>query len=1129
MTYTIPDHEQRQAALNPQKSFIVQAPAGSGKTELLAQRFLKLLCYVKQPEEILAITFTKKSASEMRTRIINTLSRVVNTSEPEAPHAKTTWHLAKAALHRNQLLSWNLLNNPNRLRIQTIDSFNAYLTRQLPILAHFGAPPDITDDPMPLYQAAAQEFLLSLEEDNEWSFSIAQLLSHVDNDLNKLEALLIHLLQKRDQWLPHILLNTNNPELRKKLEGSLSEIIVDAMTHLQNKFPKEYSTELLTLANFAAHQLAKENPHSSIMHCLDLKNFPGIEIVDKSAWEGLAELLLTKDFEWRKQVNKSIGFPAPSSTKNAEEKRLFDAMKQRMLILIEKLKAYPDLIPAFRELQLTPDTEYSETQWQILRALHQVLCVLVAQLKLVFQQRGKIDYIENAQAALNALGNEDMPTDKALVLDYQLQHILIDEFQDTSSSQYRLIEKLTAGWEPDDGRTLFVVGDPMQSIYRFREAEVGYFIRARHRGLNHIHLEPLTLSVNFRSVPGIVHWLNQHFQKILPKDEEIATGAVSYSASIANSDETDTQAVTLHPLINTTPQIQAASIVQLIQKIKIDHSKKNKTIAILVRSRTHLTSIIPALKMNNISYKAIDIDPLSTRPVIQDLMALTRALLHPADRIAWLALLRGPWCGLTLHDLLILTDNHSTITLVEQLKNEICLQKLSSDSQQRLARILPVLQLALLDRYRYPLRAWLENTWVALGGPACTEMPDDLEDAKAYFDLLEKLDKNGDFPDSQALEHHVNLLYATPQHHTDNTLQIMTIHNAKGLEFDIVILPHLERKSPNEDKQLLLWMERPRPTKNNALIIAPVHAVGESDDAIYQYIKRQHAIKNDYETGRLLYVAATRPKQQLHLFFSCTQENDKIINPPSNSLLEKLWRSITPAELSFLETPDTPLFSLAKKDRRIRRLTLDWINPIKETTLRHPIAYHLKKKGFQLPNTVLKNMGVLIHQILQQISLHRVSWWTSQSLETKTPYVKHQLLQSGVLPSQLPTAIKNVFKAIDQTLQDPRGQWILQAHLEAQTELQLTALIDNKIKAIIIDRTFIDESGIRWVIDYKTAAFAGENEEQFLQEAQEKYSQQLVDYATALRAIDTRPIRLGLYFPMLPAWREWEYAEVFTP
>src|SRR5262249_15577249 len=146
---------------------------------------------------------------------------------------------------------------------------------------------------------------------------------------------------------------------------------------------------------------------------------------------------------------------------------------------------------------------YQEEQWQTLEALHHVLRIVVAQLKIVFQQHGKIDYIENSQAALTALGTDDAPTDLTLALDYQIKHILIDEFQDTSNSQYRLLEKITSGWETHDGRTLFLVGDPMQSIYRFREAEVGLFIRARNHGIGQIQLTPLTLSVNFRSVPGI--------------------------------------------------------------------------------------------------------------------------------------------------------------------------------------------------------------------------------------------------------------------------------------------------------------------------------------------------------------------------------------------------------------------------------------------------------------------------------------------------------------------------------------------------------------------------------------------------------------------------------------------------
>src|ERR1700733_14655171 len=109
----IQDSHQREKALDPSKSFIVQAPAGSGKTELLTQRFLVLLTHVKQPEEILAITFTKKSAADMRSRIINALGNALHQPEPLEPHAKITWNLARSVIHQSQTFQWNLLNNPN--------------------------------------------------------------------------------------------------------------------------------------------------------------------------------------------------------------------------------------------------------------------------------------------------------------------------------------------------------------------------------------------------------------------------------------------------------------------------------------------------------------------------------------------------------------------------------------------------------------------------------------------------------------------------------------------------------------------------------------------------------------------------------------------------------------------------------------------------------------------------------------------------------------------------------------------------------------------------------------------------------------------------------------------------------
>jgi len=1278
--YMIPDINERTQALNPAKSFIVQAPAGSGKTELLTQRFLALLNCVKQPEEILAITFTKKSAAEMRARIINALQRAHNEPEPSAAHAKTTWKLAQNVLMRNQALQWNLLANPNRLRIQTMDSFNSYLTKQLPILSHFGATPDITDDPVALYREAVQEFLSHLEENVIWSDAIAQLLIHMDNDLNKVETLLINMLAKRDQWLPYITLNSSEPELRQKLENHLAAVCNEILTRLVNTFPKQHAAELIALADFAGHQLLAEHSTSNITHCANIHtsslkirltcinvNSPALvdtqlndikinahashnQLTDIHIWRGIAELLLNKENNWRKRFDKSLGFPAPTQAINATEKKSLTDIKQRMTTLVEELTEYESFRLALIDFNLAPAIHYQDCQWKTLEALHQALTVVVAQLKLVFQKHSQIDYIENAQAALTALGTDDMPTDMTLALDYQLQHILIDEFQDTSHSQFKLIEKLTCGWENDDGRTLFVVGDPMQSIYRFREAEVGLFIQVRNHGLGHIKLEPLTLSVNFRSTTGIVNWINQHFKKVLPSFEDIATGAVSYNPSIANQQHSDaealaekspqivklntfsksncekifseparahitlgvtslmgiadsdashadklhscstsnntdlTNAVALHACSDTdltnavalhacsdNETEQATSIVSLIQQLK--KNKPQESIAILVRSRSHLQTVIPALKKANLAFRAIDIDPLNSRPVIQDLLALTRALLHPADRIAWLSILRAPWCGLTLSDLLLLSKQHSNTSMYEQLQSASVVASLSPDGQQRLARIFPIIQQKVTDRYRHSTHSWVESTWLLIGGPACVTQASDLEDAAAFFSLLDTMDQSGNQLNMDTLTTKVSQLYASPNNLADNSLQIMTIHNAKGLEFDTVILPHLERRSPNEEKQLLLWMERPLQNTEHALLIAPVHAVGHETDSIYEYIKRQHTIKTDYEQGRLLYVAATRAKKQLHLFYSL-QKNDsnEIIKPATSSLLGKLWpaiatvvvtntaTNITAANVQAMKSTDlintthltdlintTHLTDLINTThltdpintthtinsvnpsetsnptmpRSITRLAITWKNPIKEHQTE--IKYHNQSSGFQLYDTSPKLIGTVIHQILQQISRLGITWWTIKPETIKKSYLKNNLLQLGILPDRLTDAIDSVILAIDNTLSDPRGQWIIQPHDDARSEFQLTAFINGNIHSLVIDRTFIDENNLRWIIDYKTTRMTDTDLTDFLHAEQKKYSQQMLHYAEAISKIDSRAIRFGLYFPLAKAWCEWEY------
>lgn len=1122
----IQDEQERLRALDLTKSFIVQAPAGSGKTELLTQRFLVLLGHVKQPEEILAITFTKKSAAEMRARIVNALTNALNNPEPESPHAKRTWHLAKKVLQQDQVLEWNLLASPNRLRLQTIDSFNTSLTRQLPVLSHFGATPDIADDSFQLYRQAVQEFLSHLEDDHSWSDAIATILLHMDNDLNKVEALLINLLAKRDQWLRHITLNSTHPFLRKKLEESLAAILTDILTKLQNDFPKQHSGELLALARFAAQHVILLNPESPVSSCIDLTELPGNSTQDKKYWLGLRELLFTKNDDWRKKLDKDLGFPPATYFKNPDEKNLASDMKIRMSELIQTLSENTDLKNLFQDLNCAPDIVYHESQWQTLEALHQVLQVVAAQLKLVFQQHGKIDYIENALAAHAALGTEDAPTDLTLALDYQIKHVLVDEFQDTSNGQYLLLKKITAGWEANDGRTLFLVGDPMQSIYRFREAEVGIFIRARKHGIGNVALLPLVLSVNFRSIPGIVNWVNDHFQHVFPSFDDIATGAVSYSQSLANrAADMHESPVTLNAFVESEREEQAEAIVELIQARK--KSDPTGTIAILVRSRTHLEAIIPALKKAQLAYRAIDIDPLTERPFIQDLMALTRALLHPADRIAWLAILRAPWCGLSLSDLLILSGNDAKISLWERLQSIEIIQQTSPDGQERLKRIMPVLKTKLHERRRISLRYWIESTWLLLGGPACVSQSTDLEDATAFFKLLETLDQGGDLVNLDTLSTYVSKLYAAPNNQADDTLQIMTIHNAKGLEFDTVILPHLERKSSNDDKQLLLWMERPRADDTTGLILAPVHAIGNDVDSIYEYIKQQHAIKNDYERARLLYVAATRAKKHLDLFFNLKDEK----KVTANSLLEKLWPAIKnevnqltienkSVKYQFTTEEITPP---TYKPQPIKRLMQAWKNPVYENRLAETIVYHQKKMGFLLPDNDPKFTGTLIHQILQNIGCFGVTWWQEQSKPAKSAYLKQNLLQLGMINSEINTVVISINQAIDSMLEDTRGRWILTTHTDAQTEFHITAVIDQEPQQLIIDRTFIDENNVRWIIDYKTSSCEKHELDEFMAREKQKYEKQMWHYFQAMREMDSRSIRLGLYFPLMCAWHEWEF------
>ncbi len=1126
----IQDRDQREQALDISRSFIVQAPAGSGKTELLIQRYLRLLSIVDEPEEIIAITFTKKAASEMRNRVLEALDGA-DGDGPDEVHARLTWELARKVMGRNMEHGWQLHASPGRLKIQTIDALCGGVTGQLPLLSRFGGQPAIAARPEYLYQEAARAAVLHLEQDSDWSDAVATLLRHLDNDIPRLEGLLISMLSRRDQWIRHVVGDSDEWLRRQELESALKRIVEDELASLVATVPTGLTEEIIRFARFAAGNIQADGKDLPILSCLDIQQMPSASCSSIKRWLGLSDLLLTREGSLRKRkgINKNNGFPTDSDA----GKQFCREMKDAFISMLEQLQEHPDFIARLAQVPRLPPTEYTDQQWLVLQSLSLFLRIAVAELKLVMSQRGEVDFIEMALGANMALGDDDNPTDLALALDYRIQHILVDEFQDTSFGQYELLRKLTRGWERDDGRTLFVVGDPMQSIYRFREAEVGLYLRARQEGIGNIPLTPLALSVNFRSQQGIVQWVNQVFRQVLPEYEEIGKGAVSYADSTPFHPGGSKPAVQIHPILGRDDVTEAGQVVELV--LAAQREEPEDRVAVLVRSRSHLAAIIPELKQAGLRFKAVEVELLSRRPVISDLMALTRALLHPADRIAWLSVMRAPWCGLSLGDMHALAGGDHRRTIRELMDRTENWAGLSGEGKTRLRRMQDILDQAQQGLRRLPLRDLVQGVWVALGGPAVARSGTELEEAQMLFQLLEEFDHGGDIDDFSALDEALTRLYAPPDTESSDRLQLMTIHAAKGLEFDQVIIPGLGRIPGQDDSRLLYWLERNISGDTSDLLLAPIKRADENEDPIYRYLHTLVREKDRLEDGRLLYVAATRARKRLHLL-GHLEWKDGLKDPDSRSLLAALW-SASEVRAGFQQLSEDDRVGgrgeagAGAAPHPIRRLPPDWSLPKQD--LAPAVVQAISPRQLDTPDKEIlefdwagetaRQVGTLVHRYLQRIARDGMHNWDRQRIGSLHRAFANALLYLGVPRGELDAAVARVDRALEQALTDDRGRWILSdRHQDSRSEYALSSYHDQRQVNIIVDRTFIDADGVRWIIDYKTGVHEGSDVEVFLDHEVIRYRAQMERYAAIFRSLEERPIRLGLYFPLLSGWRSWD-------
>ncbi|MBE0621656.1 MAG: PD-(D/E)XK nuclease family protein [Burkholderiales bacterium] len=470
------------------------------------------------------------------------------------------------------------------------------------------------------------------------------------------------------------------------------------------------------------------------------------------------------------------------------------------------------------------------------------------------------------------------------------------------------------------------------------------------------------------------------------------------------------------------------------------------------------------------------------------------------------------------------------------------LAALSADARLRLDRIRPVFAAALADRQRSSLRDAVEGTWLALGGPACAAGATELEDAEAYLDHLESKEDAGAIADFEAFEQSLDKLYALPDLAAgDAAVQIMTIHKAKGLEFDHVIVPGLDKVPPAEGKRLLLWMERPagsdssdprRQESATNLLFAPIEETGAEHDSIYAWIKNLAAEKAAFEDGRLLYVAATRAKQRLHLLgearLELKDEAQTARRPDSRCLLAKLWPVVSgefqraAAAAVPAEPADAP--GDAVPDQSLRRLASAWILPDAPPALAWSAAGETAHAQddieYSWAGETARHVGSVVHRWLQTIAEDELRGWNAARIDAMSGIFRKELAARGVEAAQLAAAGARVAAALANALADPRGRWLLGPQQGARNEYRLTAVIDGERRNLVIDRTYIDKDGKRWIVDYKTSGHEGADVERFLDREQERYRAQLARYAVALAQGEAA--MLGLYFPLLAGWREWD-------
>ena len=1098
------DQEVRDQAVNPNLSCIVQAPAGSGKTTLLVERYLNLLGIVNRPEEILAITFTKKAAREMRQRVLTKLSE-------DTP-------LARAVLERDNKLNWQIQLNPQRLKIQTIDSFLNGLVQKMPYLSQMNLEFSPTDTSSSLYEEAATAVLRNIVGPrNNLSEAVGRALGYLDNRFGSAVSAIANMLETREHWIPLLAnlsstsSNSKNAEAIEELQNTREEFVQTRIKALSTRLHKATGEDLDGLCNYAAKNLSR--------------SFQDIENPEDLGF--LKDLLLTSKGESRKQVNKNNGFPADAKDKSGRE--LQAEMKAQMHTALEEIRGQvqPEFISSVTSLG---ETVFDDSAASVTNDYALVLVLAVEELTRIFEESQQVDFSAISIAAQRALDETDGPTELALSLDYKISHLLVDEFQDTSEGQLRMLNSLMAGWQPNDGNTFFAVGDPTQSIYTFRQANFENFLNVFDNGMDAIPLEPLRLTQNFRSSPTLVNWVNAQFPKIFIDPVDSLLGSVNFQASTAYNDFEGYVHFTVfqHPKgISNSDRLmhEATALADDVQEL-LERIDEKETVALLVKTRTHLHKYLAELRDRGISCRGIKVQKMAEYEEVQDLKVLVEILKQPSSIVSWYALLLSPLVGLELTEI----EEFHKFRPEDSVLTRLRTYAWEDTSQLIVTRLVEAIESAFEDSHR-PFCSVLQRVWYQLGGPSAYSGNQVIVNANRLFAFVEE---NLNAPtDISVIDEWLEEEYVS-EVNPDAKVEVLTIHAAKGLEWDYVFLPHLTATEQSNTEPLILVSK----FKDKYLFSYKRY---DEPDPLHAALTADQSSKLKNERRRLLYVAVTRAKRGLFLYASTTKGIDEIRvkNAQDSSseghrqdnltFFELLVQAGAEVEVKTVDSEDLDQDEEAKSEVLWSRLPVDFrfdpdsitakLLPKYDQTILNQSVYDptvLDEDTDPLDN-IGPNVNIEIGNLLHE-ELHRMVRLGNAAMPSKavTTRWRNNLTLKGLDGREINEVIDTVTVQLNNVLSDSDGQWLLSTnHEDSQSEVSLQLHTEQDVAMRRVDRSFIDEQGVRWIIDYKSSATT-EDKNAEIENLVSQYSMQLEGYAKIYQELEDRPIQTALYIASMP-------------